>query len=294
MAVDFAREQSWWDAKAPQEENDLADEAINRALRWREIDRHLEGIRTVLDVGGGTGAFSIPLARRGFHVTHLDFSQAMLAAAHTNAKGLDHISFSTANAVALPFPDRTFDLVLNTDGAISFCGALARQAIQEACRATRKVLILAVSHRALLIPIFVAASIHVSGGVMPAVRTMFDAGEWHQDQFPDNPLLSKGMTQDYCGPLKAFTPDELRAILEKEGMRVLRCGGLGTLANLCGDETVQKVLKDKTLFREFVELCEQYDQTVLPGGTGTRQRAGLIAVGVRPPKENEREAQNDG
>ena len=291
MTVDFERERAWWDAKAQQEENDLADEAINRALRWREIDRHLEGIRTVLDVGGGTGAFSIPLASRGFHVTHLDFSKAMLAAAHTNAAGLDNISFLTANAVALPFPDRTFDLVLNTDGAISFCGVLAGQAIQEACRVTRKVLILAASHRALLIPIFVSASIHLSGSVMPAARSMFDRGEWHQDQFPDNPLLSKGMTQDYCGPLKAFTPDELRAILEKEGMRVTRCGGMGTLANLCGNETVQKALADKTLFEEFVELCEQYDQRILPGGTGTRQRAGLIAVGLRMPRDNARRGQ---
>ena len=81
MRVDFERERRWWDAKAPKEERDRADEAINRALRWRELERQLDGVRTILDVGGGTGAFSIPLARRGFEVTHLDLSPAMLALA---------------------------------------------------------------------------------------------------------------------------------------------------------------------------------------------------------------------
>jgi len=34
MKIDFGREKQWWDAKAPKEEQYLADEAINRALRW--------------------------------------------------------------------------------------------------------------------------------------------------------------------------------------------------------------------------------------------------------------------
>jgi len=85
MRVDFGREREWWDAKAPKEEQDHLDEAINRALRWREIERHLEGVRTILEIGAATGAFSIPLARRGFSVTHLDFSPAMLGVARRKA-----------------------------------------------------------------------------------------------------------------------------------------------------------------------------------------------------------------
>lgn len=280
MQVDFDRERSWWDAKAAKEEQDLDDEAINRALRWREIERRLGDVRTILDIGGGTGAFSVPLARRGFSVTHVDFSPSMLAIARRRAKGLNQIRFVEANAVALPFPDHSFDLVLNTDGAVSFCGSLAEQAIIEACRATRKVLILAVSHRAWLVPVVIASSIHVAGRILPAVGAMFDEGEWHQEQFLENPALAKGATQDYFGALKAFTPDELRAVLERGGMQVLRCGGLGTLSNLCGKETVAQVLQDEALFQEFLDLCERFDRQVLPNGPGTRQRAGLLAVAV--------------
>lgn len=279
--VDFDRERAWWDAKAPKEEQDLTDEAVNRALRWREIERHMEGVRTVLDIGGGTGVFSIPLARRGLAVTHVDLAAAMLALCQRQASGLENIQLAQANAVALPFPDGYFDLVLNTDGAISFCGALAEQALREACRVTRKVLILTVSHRAGLIPVWVSGSVQMVGRILPAVEAMFNRGEWHRDQFPENSSLSRGMTQDYCGPIKAFLPGELRAALQGEGMRVLRCGGLGTLANLCGQDTVAQTLRGETLFQTFVELCERFDREVLPDGPGTRQRAGLIAVAVK-------------
>jgi len=55
--TDFNREKQWWDAKAEKEDRDSADESVNRALRWREIERHLEGVKTILDVGAATGAF---------------------------------------------------------------------------------------------------------------------------------------------------------------------------------------------------------------------------------------------
>lgn len=280
MEVDFNRVRDWWDAKAPTEEQDLADEAVNRALRWREVERHLAGVRTVLDVGAGTGAFSIPLARWGFAVTHVDFSPAMVALARRNAEGLENVQFVEANAVAFPFADRSFDLVLNMDGAISFCGSLAEQALQETCRVTGETLILTVSHRAWMIPIWVSASVQVAGRLVPAVGAMFERGEWHQEQFPENPLLSKGVTQDYFPGFRAFLPGELRALLEKTGMRVLRCGGLGTLANFCGPEAVERACQDEALFQDFVDLCERFDLEVLPEGPGTRQRAGLMAVAV--------------
>lgn len=226
--VDFERERQWWDAKAAKEEDDLLDEAVNRALRWREIERHLEGVDTILDVGAATGAFSIPLARRGYSVTHLDLSPRMLEIARQKAQGLTTIRFVDGNAAHLSqFPNRSFDLVLNMDGAISFCGSEAELTILESCRVTKRKLIITVTHRR---------------------------------------------------RVTAFLPGELRAILERAGMRVLRCGGLGSLAYLCRPETIERVVGNDALFGKFLDLCDRFDREVLPDGPGTRQRAGLIAV----------------
>lgn len=62
VKTEYEFEREWWNAKAHKEEVDMFDEEINRALRWKEIKKHLNAeIKTVLDVGGGTGVFSIPI-----------------------------------------------------------------------------------------------------------------------------------------------------------------------------------------------------------------------------------------
>lgn len=280
--VDFDQEKRWWDHKAPKEEQDREDEAVNRALRWREIDRRLDGVTTLLEIGGATGAFSIPLARRGYQVTHFDLSPGMLAIARQKAQGLETIRFVEGNAVDLSrFADASFDLVLAMDGAISFSGAQAERALAETCRVTKRRLLVTVSHRAHLLPSWLEASVTVLGAISGAVYEMLNNGTWRQEQFAENALLSKGATDDYMGPLKAFLPGELSGLLRQNGLRVLRCGGLGSLASQVKPETIRKVLADPVLFDHFVDLCEVYDRELLPDGPGTQQRAGLIAVAER-------------
>jgi hypothetical protein len=110
---------------------------------------------------------------------------------------------------------------------------------------------------------------------------MFERGWWQQEQFAENEILTRGYIQDYLAAMQAFLPDEIAAILRRAGMDVLRCGGLGSLAGLCAPETIDGVLGDTGLFQEFVTLCDDFDRRVLPGGPGTFQRAGLIAVAGR-------------
>jgi ubiquinone/menaquinone biosynthesis C-methylase UbiE len=277
--IDFEREKLWWEHKAHKEEQDRADEAINRALRWYEIERQLDGVSTILDIGGATGAFSIPLAQRGFQVTHFDIAPAMLAIAREKAQRLTNIEFVEGNAIDLSrYADNSFDLVLNMDGAISFCGEAAEPAIQEACRVTKSKLIIAVTHRGRMIPRWIDTTIQGLDRFSKAVDEMVYHGRWHQAQYPENALLSKGATDDYLGAINAFLPKELKEILQQTGMQVLRCGGLGSLASQCHPETIQRIIEKKELLEKFLEICEYYDREVLEEGPGTRQRAGLIAV----------------
>ncbi|WP_457742659.1 class I SAM-dependent methyltransferase [Thermococcus sp.] len=61
-----------------------------------------------LDIGCGTGNYTLELERRGFEVIGLDASGEMLKIARS--KGLNCVR---GNAYSLPFPDDSFDLVLS-------------------------------------------------------------------------------------------------------------------------------------------------------------------------------------
>ena len=281
MPIDYDRERRWWDAGAEAEEKVGDDQPINIALRWREVDRQLNGVETIIEIGAGTGRFSIPLAERGFQVTHLDLSPQMLDMARAKAKdrGIGNIAFIEGVASDLSsFPDRAFDLVLNLDGAISFSGDEAEDALRESCRLARRKLIVTTSNRGRILSVWAEESIKSLGRLAPMVSEMLERGYWEQEQFPENAALAKGCRQDRFGPFKSFLFDEVRAILEGAGMRILRLTGLGSLSCLCGRETIEKVLADEQLLADFIELCERFDREVLPHGPGSRARAGIIAV----------------
>lgn len=68
----------------------------------------------ILDIGCGTGNFSIKLAKRGCKVVGIDISQAMLEEARKKTKknNLD-INFQKGNALNLDFADNSFDSVFS-------------------------------------------------------------------------------------------------------------------------------------------------------------------------------------
>jgi demethylmenaquinone methyltransferase/2-methoxy-6-polyprenyl-1,4-benzoquinol methylase len=68
----------------------------------------------VLDLGAGTGDLTRELRRQGASLAiGADFSERMLAAARTKARGEPGLAWVTADALRLPFPDGAFDAVTN-------------------------------------------------------------------------------------------------------------------------------------------------------------------------------------
>lgn len=73
----------------------------------------------VLDVACGTGNSAIPAARAGAHVTGVDIAANLLEQARARAAAEQlEIRFEEGDAEELPYPDRSFDVVVSMFGAM--------------------------------------------------------------------------------------------------------------------------------------------------------------------------------
>jgi len=80
------------------------------------VFRHVGGVRgkTVLDVGCGTGLYSIRLSESGADVTAVDISLKMIEIARRKAQVRgQYIWYDEADMAKLPYENRTFDMVVS-------------------------------------------------------------------------------------------------------------------------------------------------------------------------------------
>ena len=277
--MDYKR---FWDDISAIETIDYDDEYINRALRFKVLEDNLEGVETILDIGAGTGAFSIPLAKKGYKVTHFDISPEMIRLAKENAKDLPNISFIEGDASSLPFEDDSFDLVICFDGAISFSGRNADKVLSEIIRTGKRILVSA-SNKGCMSATWLNYSLSKGKGIHPSVRDMLEKGFFDKSDYEDADELTA------IKELKAYTPKELREILEKSGLEVKECRSIGSLTHLYlmhlyrayPEAEVNKKINEISRDPEFIELCDYYDRFVMPEGPGSFRRAGVIAAACK-------------
>ncbi len=82
-----------------------------RLLRVRELLDRLEGKR-VLDVGCGPGVIAESILKAGNEYTGMDLSPNMISACTKRLANWDSAHFLVGRMENLPFPDRTFDVLL--------------------------------------------------------------------------------------------------------------------------------------------------------------------------------------
>ena len=97
----------------------------------------------VLEVAVGTGK-NLTYYPRDCRIIALDLSNEMLNVARNKAAKLSvHVSFSVADAEALPFPDKSFDTVVSSLSTCTFPNPVAAlEEMARVCRADGKILLL--------------------------------------------------------------------------------------------------------------------------------------------------------
>jgi len=90
---------------------------------------------SILDVGGGHGQLAIPLARAGFPVTVLGSNPACAKRIEKEVQA-NKIKFLTGNVIALPFPDKSFDVVISVR-LLPHCIRWP-ELVKELCRVAQK------------------------------------------------------------------------------------------------------------------------------------------------------------
>jgi 2-polyprenyl-3-methyl-5-hydroxy-6-metoxy-1,4-benzoquinol methylase len=171
--------------------------------------RHLPGLLSqiphgrpveILDLATGCGDIPLSLAawadrqRRPLYLTVTDRSPEILAEARRTLAGVPGVTFTVCDARAVPFPERSFDVVLCSLALHHFSPGEAVQVLREMDRLSRIGFILNDIRRCL------AGFVAAWGASRVATRNRLTRH--------DMPL----------SVLRAYTPDELRALLRQAGI----------------------------------------------------------------------------
>lgn len=273
----------FWDAGVWREERRERnwEKKVHTDLVWREIEPYLRPGKKVLDAGAGYGRYSIPLAKAGCEVVHLDLSPRMIKKAQTQAEkeGLFNIRFVEGRVEDLSsFPDRAFDLVLSLDAPISYAHPREKVALAELARVSQRVLVVSVVNRLGQLPVVIEMELKLRKSLTIS-WDFFRKGNWEHPQFFQawEDRISF-LSRFVFPPFHAFLPEELIDIVLEAGFNPRRVVATGSLARLLPPRTLKKIVKDQVLYQDFLELSSLYDAQFEVLGVGSRLASGLLLV----------------
>ena len=281
----------------------LDDQILHFHLE-REITRNLDGVRTILDAGGGTGRFSLWLAKQGYRVTHLDISMPMLNKAREKAAQLElsgTVEFVHGRLTDLSaYSDEQFDLVISLDAPVSYTYPKHQEVIANLIRVAKNSVVLCVSSRLGSFPAqfnpapkkpFLIDGNDPDGAVQWYVREWQKSEHWTPDFARADYLLEKGLLEDPdhvfdemingSSPWPVtylFRPEEMNELLSVNGLRNVRLAGPGALARTLPGRTLSKLMCDETYRNLFLERCYRFDSEPSVCGMGFHS---LIASGQK-------------
>lgn len=276
-------------------EHTFIDDIVQKSYIEKELLANLDGIETAFDGGAGSGRFSILLAKQGIHVTHFDISQPMIDKAREIAEKegvLDKLTFVKGALEDLSkYGDRSFDLVMSFDAPISYTYPNHARTIGELVRIAKKRIMISVSSRLGALPYlanpiqknqFILDKDSKDGWVQWCLNSreqMIETFSFSKDSIMKT--YATGLFGDIEESKKAydrgetpwsisyhFMPDELKEILEKNGVRNVELAGPGAFARTIPNEILVKIVSDPIQRKQFLEFCHLYDSNPYVCGMG--------------------------
>ena len=276
-------------------EHTFIDDIVQKSYIEKELLANLDGIETAFDGGAGSGRFSILLAKQGIHVTHFDISQPMIDKAREIAEKegvLDKLTFVKGALEDLSkYGDRSFDLVMSFDAPISYTYPNHVRTIGELVRIAKKRIMISVSSRLGALPYlanpiqknqFILDKDSKDGWVQWCLNSreqMIETFSFSKDSIMKT--YATGLFGDIEESKKAydrgetpwsisyhFMPDELKEILEKNGVRNVELAGPGAFARTIPNEILVKIVSDPIQRKQFLEFCHLYDSNPYVCGMG--------------------------
>lgn len=283
-------------------EETYMDDIVQKSHIEKALLEQLDGVHTAFDGGAGSGRFSILLAKHGVQVTHFDISKPMIDKARQiveKEKVADRICFvQGALEDVSAFKDRSFDLVMSFDAPVSYTYPAQEEVIAQLVRMARKKVMFSVSSR--------LGSLPYLANPMQKAQFIFDdtTDRWAQwylgnadnmakqfifDGEACRKMLQSGLSADPMEAQRAydrgeapwcttyhFLPDELKNLLEKNGVTNIRLAGPGAFARTIPHKILQRVMNDPVQRRDFLDFSYQFDQNPYVCGMG---KDNLLAIG---------------
>lgn len=239
----LARVAAYHDKWAEHYDTDIATMSLYNRVTLDNIKRFVpsEPEARILDAGGGTGFWSVELAKMGYHIMLTDISDGMRAKAGEKVSSLgleDLIEVRNANILDMPeFAGGSFAMVLCEGDPLSYCGDHER-AMSEMTR--------------VLMP---------GGTMIVSVDNRCQALHWLKDADADvverflqsgDVLIPPDRPENERYLCHAFTPTELRELFERHGLTVERMIG-------------KTVLRREELYVLELRYCDHPDFIQLGG-----------------------------
>jgi ubiquinone/menaquinone biosynthesis C-methylase UbiE len=190
----------------------IGDDPVYDEITWKNIEPFLPKGGWILDAGGGGGAWSIKMAEKSnCIVVLLDVTRDLLKTAKRKIKNKminERIETLDADIRCVPHPDRSFDFVLCEADPLCICGD-PEKAVGELSRVLKPNHYFVAGVDSTLYRVFRALS---QGSALDAVFS----------------FLQKEMSPAEEGApfeSKSFTPNELIALLRKNGLETVRIVG---------------------------------------------------------------------